>query len=164
MIKPVKVLLLSTLLCGCGFQLQGTDISELEFVSLSGPVIGEVRRSLVNSLEDYGVKVAPTRPGIIDIKFIDFRTSRRRISTSARIDAAQYELQLDVDVEFTLDGNPIGSYVSFSVDRIYSVDSVNLSGSYEEQEILMSEMGDEVVAKIIRRLETWLDGRRTSEV
>ena len=86
------------------------------------------------------------------------------ISTSARIDAAQYELQLDVDVEFTLDGNPIGSYVAFSVDRIYSVDSVNLSGSYEEQDILMSEMGDEVVTKIIRRLETWLDGGRTSEV
>ena len=136
------------------------DISELESVSLSGPVGGEVRRVLTQSLKDNGLKIVAAGSDVVDIRLIDVRTSRRPISTSARIDAAQYELRLELDVSLTLDSQSIASGISFSADRIYSVDSLNLSGSYEEQQNLMSEISYEVADMTIHRLEVWLDGRR----
>ena len=157
--KSLQILLLATLLTSCGFQLRGMDISSLESLSLSGPVSGDMRRALEQSLEDYRVTTVAAAPGVVDIRLIDARSSRRPVATSARIDAAQYELRLELDVSFALDGRSIGSDISLSAGRIYSVDSLNLSGSYEEQQILMSEIRDEVAGMVIRRVEAWLDNR-----
>ena len=160
LVKSFQAVLLVTLLCSCGFQLRGMDISELESVSISGPVGGELRRALEQSLKDNGLKIVAAGSDVVDIRLIDVRTSRRPISTSARIDAAQYELRLELDVSLTLDSQAIASGISLSADRIYSVDSLNLSGSYEEQQNLMSEISYEVADMTIHRLEVWLDGRR----
>lgn len=157
--KSLQILLLATLLTSCGFQLRGMDISSLESLSLSGPVSGDMRRALEQTLEDYRVATVAAAPGVVDIRLIDTRSSRRPVATSARIDAAQYELRLELDVSFALDGRSIASDISLSAERIYSVDSLNLSGSYEEQQILMSEIRDEVAGMIIRRVEAWLDNR-----
>ena len=157
--KSLQILLLATLLTSCGFQLQGMDISRLESLSLSGPVSGDMRRALEQTLEDYRVATVAAAPGVVDISLIDARSSRRPVATSARIDAAQYELRLELDVSYTLDGRSIASDISLSAERIYSVDSLNLSGSYEEQQILMSEIRDEIAGMIIRRVEAWLDNR-----
>ena len=145
---------------GCGFQLQGTDIKELGSLSLSGPVAEQFRRALLHSFEDYGLKVVSAGPGIIDVKLIDSITSRRPISTSARINTAQYELRLELIIGLTLDNKPVNKDIPLSVGRIYSVDPGNLSGSYEEQQTLISDMEDEVGAMIVRLLETWMDNRR----
>ena len=163
LVKPLKIALLATLLGGCGFQLQGTDVRELESVSLSGSAAGQTRKMLVRSLQNYGVKIVSAGPGIIDINLIDSHPSRRPVSTSARFDTAQYELRLDLIIRVTLDSKPINNDISFHADRIYSVDSFNLSGSFEEQQILMSEMGNEVADMIIRRLESWLYSGRIGE-
>ena len=159
--KSLQVLLLATLLSGCGFQLRHADISALEAISLSGPVSAEIRRALEQSLEDYGITIVAAAPGVVDIRFIDSHSSRRSVATSARIDAAQYELRLELDVSLALEGQPIASDISLSAERIYSVDSLNLSGSYEEQQILMSEIRDEIAGMIIRRVEAWLDKRES---
>jgi len=57
----------------------------------------------------------------------------------------------------TLDGKSIGQPTSLSAERIYSVDSLNLSGSYEEQQILMTEIRRELAGMVDRRIEAWLD-------
>ena len=160
LVKAFQIVLIVALLSSCGFQLRGMDISELESVSVTGPVGGEVRRVLSQSLEDHGVKIVAPGSNVVDIRLIDVRTSRRPVSTSARIDAAQYELRLELDVSLMLDSRSIANGISLSAGRIYSVDSLNLSGSYEEQKILMSEINDEVAVMIIDRLEAWLDNRR----
>ena len=149
--------MLISLTNSCGFQLQVTDIGELRSVSLSGPAAGGVRSALARSLENYGVVVVAADPNILDIRLVEVRTSRRPVSTSARIDAAQYELRLDLDASITQERGSISREITLSAYRIYSVDSLNLSGSFEEQEMLISDINDEVADLILRRIEALLD-------
>lgn len=158
--KPLIVLFVSLLLTGCGFQLRGTDIGALDAISLSGSVPAETRRVLRRSLEDYGVETVAAAPGIVNVQLLDERSSRRPVATSARIDAAQYELRLELDINLVLNGKSLGQPASLSAERIYSVDSLNLSGSYEEQQILLAEIRSELAGMIIRRVEAVAQSER----
>ena len=62
---------------------------------------------------------------------------------------------LEVDVVLILDGKPVLADFSLAAQRIYSLDSLNLSGSYEEEQLLMSEIREEIVNLIVFRLEAW---------
>ncbi len=157
MVKPLLLTSLILLIAGCGFQLRGTDISGLDAISLSGPAAQGIRAELETALESSGVVRVPAAPGVLDVRLLDVRSSRRPVATSARMDAAQYELRIEVDMSLVLDGQPVAADVSLAAQRLYSVDSLNLSGSYEEQQILMSEIRAELAGLIIYRVEAWLE-------
>lgn len=141
---------------GCGFQLRTTDISALEAISLTGSISAESRRALRQAFRQHGLATVPAAPEVVSVRLLDERSVRRPISTSARIDAAQYELRLEFDLELSLDGKAIAPGMTLVAERVYSVDSLNLSGSYEEQQTLMQEIRDELAVMIIRRIEAWL--------
>jgi outer membrane lipopolysaccharide assembly protein LptE/RlpB len=144
------------LLAGCGFQLRGSDLSAIETINLTGPISTETRRAFVTELESYGVEAVASTPGVVSVRVNDERSSRRPVSTSANIDAAQYELRLEIDVSISLDGNLISPDTALAAERIYSVDSLNLSGSYEEQQILLHEIRRELASQVVSRVEAWL--------
>ena len=101
MVKSLLLTSLILLIAGCGFQLRGTDISGLDAISLSGPAAQGIRAELETALESYGVVTVPAAPGVLDVRLLDVRSSRRPVATSARMDAAQYELRLEVDRKST---------------------------------------------------------------
>ena len=153
--KFLPTILLIVVIGGCGFQLRSADISGLGAISLSGQAAGGLRRELEAFLEANDVKSVAPGPNIVDVRLLDVRSSRRPVATSVRMDAAQYELRLEVDVVLILDGKPVVADFSLAAQRIYSLDSLNLSGSYEEEQLLMSEIREEIVNLIVFRLEAW---------
>ena len=54
-------------------------------------------------------------------------------------------------------GNPCaraGSVAAISAERIYSVDSFNLAGSYEEQMMLIDDIRADLTRQILQRIES----------
>ena len=158
--RPPKVLILVSLtlslvlLSSCGFQLRGLDVSLLESVSVSSPPeIAATRRALQKELAVHDVAIVPRAPGVVHLAINDERSIRRPVSTTASIDAAQYELRLEADISASKDDAVLIPTATLVSERIYSVDSLNLSGSHEEQTILLSEMRTELAQHMIRRLE-----------
>ncbi len=150
------ILLVCTgLIAGCGFQLRGT-VAPLDIGSVkvsSSPEFAPVRSAFVNGLSAQNVVVvsgAASSDMLIEI--LDVRNYRRPVSTTQAVDAAEYELRQEVDITISTSGDDVTEATLVS-ERIYSVDSLNLSGSYEEQRMLQREMHDELARMMMRRLE-----------
>ena len=153
--KPIAVLLATLLLAvsGCGFQLRDTGMSSVQSLRLvSSAGLGSTRSTIEERLSIAGVSVGESGPVVT---LLDERSSRRPVSTSSAVDAAQYEIRLEVDVQIERDGDQ-GSPTTLLAERIYSVDAVNLMGSYEEQSLLMTEMREDIARQLMRLLEATL--------
>lgn len=57
-----------------------------------------------------------------------------------------------MDIAILRDGQPLTTDMTVFAERIYSLDSVNLSGSYEEQQLLMDGIRADLVSQVIRRI------------
>ena len=68
-------------------------------------------------------------------------------------DAAEYELRLELDVSISRGANFLLENATLVSQRVYAVDSNNLSSSYEEQALLLSEMRVNLAEQLIRRID-----------
>lgn len=72
------------------------------------------------------------------------------INSSAR--AAQYELELSLDVKFSLSKNELIPLERFTVSRDFLENVQNINGSQEEIDLILHEMRVELASVVIRRL------------
>jgi len=153
--KCHRILLAVTLilLAGCGFQLRGTDLSELGDLNLSG-VYGETRKAYIEHFATRGLTITSTPTDGITVRFEDQRSQRRPVATSANIDVAQYELRLELDFSVHRGSESIVPLSTVWAERVYSVDSFNLAGSYEEQMMLIDDIRAELTRQILQRIES----------
>jgi len=150
-----RILLAGTLilLAGCGFQLRGTDLSALGDLNLSG-VYGETRKAYIEHFATRGLTITSTPTDGITVRFEDQRSQRRPVATSATIDAAQYELRLELDFSVHRGSESVVPLSTIWAERVYSVDSFNLAGSYEEQMMLIDDIRAELTRQILQRIES----------
>ena len=147
--------MLATLLgvAGCGFQLRGTESGRLESLNIMGAAAAPLTsRSFRQALEDRGVQIVPAGAGVISVQLLDERSHRRSIATTDVFDAAEYELRLELDVSISRGDNFLLENATLLSQRVYAVDSNNLSASYEEQALLLSEMRVDLSEQLIRRI------------
>lgn len=151
--KWILVLVIPALLAGCGFQLRSEDITAVDELAIAGAGAAPATfRSLTTLLESRGVQTSSESMDAFNVRLLDERTIRRAVATTSIIDTADYELRLEVDLAMSRGDDQLISD-TLAVQRIYSVDAVNLSGSTEEQRLLLGEMHDEMAHRIIRRIE-----------
>ena len=147
--------MLATLLgvAGCGFQLRGIEAGGLESLNIVGASAAPLTsKSLRQALEDRDVQIVPAGAGVISVHILDERSHRRSIATTNVYDAAEYELRLELDVSISRDENFLLEDATLVAQRVYAVDSGNLSGSYEEQALLLSDMRVNLAEQLIRRV------------
>jgi LPS-assembly lipoprotein len=141
-------------IAGCGFQLRGIDISALESINLVTPgATGETRRVFSRALSDAGVELVPASPDIVTVIVFDERSVRRPVSTSAVMDVAEYELRIEVDISVNRGEKALLPEAFLVAERVYAIDSRNLSGSYEEQTMLLEEIRRDLARQMIRIVE-----------
>ena len=147
--------MLATLLgvAGCGFQLRGLEADGLESLNIVGASAAPLTsKSLRQALEDRDVQIVPAGAGVISVHILDERSHRRSIATTNVYNAAEYELRLELDVSISRDENFLLEDATLVAQRVYAVDSGNLSGSYEEQALLLSDMRVNLAEQLIRRV------------
>jgi outer membrane lipopolysaccharide assembly protein LptE/RlpB len=153
--RVVRYVVLATLLgvAGCGFQLRGTETGRLESLNIIGAGAAPLlSRSFRQALEDRDVQIVPTGAGVISVHMLDERTHRRSFATTDVYSAAEYELRLELDVSISRGENFLLEDAMLVSQRVYAVDSNNLSASYEEQSLLLSEMSVNLAEQLIRRI------------
>ena len=155
MMSRVGLLLLTlALLSGCGFQLRGTDRSDLPAIQLLGAAQAPATYRVVrDELELLGVSLTPSADNALSVEITDERSLRRSVATTNVIDAAEFELRLELDVSILQDAGSMPVENTLIVERVYAVDSANLAGSFEEQALLMQEMRAELARNLLRQIE-----------
>lgn len=153
-IKTFALTVFLVFLAGCGFQLRGTDVGALGSVSIVGAdARSDIGRMLADELEFYDVSVNDSdREHTVVVVLEDRTSSRRRIATSSSIDAAEYRLALEILVTVQRGESVLVAPVNLIAERHYDVDDANLSGSVEEQNIMMQEIRRELATQIIHML------------
>ena len=156
MMRTLTAILLSALLVGCGFQLRGQV--ELAPVMSAPWVTGQDSTLVVdlrNALRQSGVqpvKDSSSATAIIDLARVDY--SRSVISVDSQGTATGYTLKYEVLYRVVdrlgrvlVENTPL----SFSRDLQYR--STELLQKKQEEEALKGSMRQEIVRRIIRRLD-----------
>ena len=80
--------------------------------------------------------------------------STRPITINSRARAAQYEMRLSIEITLRVNETFLIASEALFVDRIYFEDIENITGNQEEIRIITSEMRQNLVAQVMRRLES----------
>ena len=80
--------------------------------------------------------------------------STRPITINSRARAAQYEMRLSIEISLRANETFLIESEALFVDRIYFEDIENITGNQEEIRIITSEMRQNLVSQVMRRLES----------
>ena len=80
--------------------------------------------------------------------------STRPITINSRARAAQYEMRLSIEISLRANETFLIESEALFVDRIYFEDIENIIGNQEEIRIITSEMRQNLVSQVMRRLES----------
>ena len=161
LIRLTLPILLAVLLSSCGFSLRGTEVLSSQFQQLRLNLLqpnSEFGRLLSRSLSNAGVEIELVNTLDADENSLlllvsNEQVNRRAITINPRARAAQYELQLSVNITLGRGEELLIAPEQLIVEDIYFEDIENISGTQEEVEIITTEMRRELVNQLMRRLE-----------
>ena len=154
--RLIQYVLIAALLAiaGCGFQLRGAGSGDIQSLGIVGANAAPLTsRSFRQALANRDIQVVPADTSVLTVHLLDERSIRRSVATTDIFDAAEYELRLELDISITRGEEVLLADATLVSQRVYAVDSGNLSASYEEQSLLLSEMRENLAEQLIRRIE-----------
>lgn len=150
------VLGMSLLIAGCGFQLRGTgvdnvDLSQLYLTTMRPDSV--IYREIRQNLEADGVTVTESAP--YHLQLLDERTERTAVSYTGRATAAEMEVRSSVTFIITdSQGRPLVGPETLSTQRVYVNDRNNVVGTNEEEALLQREMQRDLTRQLLFRLSS----------
>ena len=152
--KPLLSMVGLLLLTGCGFQLRSWDLaSAYRIAHIESDVDSSIERDLRGAFESAGLAVVEEGEAdlVLAIEREDFEQRSGMYTGDGRV--AGYQLRLRVAYQAN---NAIGkSLVSSRTlleERSFPLNRANVLGSDAEKRLLMQEMRDDIVERIVRTL------------
>ena len=152
--KPLLSMVALLLLTGCGFQLRSWDLaSGYRIAHIESDVDSSIERDLRGAFESAGLVVVEEGEAdlYLTIEREDFEQRSGMYTGDGRV--AGYQLRLRVAYQAN---NAIGkSLVSSRTlleERSFPLNRANVLGSDAEKRLLMQEMRDDIVERIVRTL------------
>lgn len=158
LLRWILLLLLPSLLSGCGFALRGSNTVSSSYdelvLDLEQPN-SDFARLLQRSLDVANVETSTSANGSNQVVLsVGSETVANRIVTvNPRARASQYELRLSVDIAINQADEILLAPETLMVERIIFEDIANLAGSRGEVQLILSEMRRDLVDQLMRRLE-----------
>ncbi|PWB34392.1 hypothetical protein DCO48_06745 [Pseudomonas sp. SDI] len=152
--RNLLVMGLAVLLSACGFHLRGTDTNALTVKDMNlsardayGPTVTQLRNVMKNS----GVNVSASAP--YELVLTSESETQRAASYAGAGRSVDYELS--TVLSYTIQGRNNAPLLSdkLEVQKIYSYDGNNITGSGQEAAQIRSEMRRELVQKMMSRLQ-----------
>ena len=151
-------------LTSCGYSLRTNQIIEgnldtihLTFSQPNSEFSRILRRNLeladvkvINSIESQQAHSNLTH----ELSIGGEEISTRPITINSRARAAQYEMRLSIEITLRVNKTFLIESEALFVDRIYFEDIENITGNQEEIRIITSEMRQNLVSQVMRRLES----------
>ena len=166
-IRNFSILVILFALYSCGYslrdnQLLETNIESIE-LNLSQPN-SEFSRILRRNLELAGVNTIASNvsqeitPNIEHELIISSEEiSTRPVTINSRARAAQYEMRLSLEIALKNSERVLVEPETIFVDRIYFEDIQNITGNQEEIRLIISEMRQDLLLQVMRRIESALN-------
>lgn len=154
--RLISLTLFSTLLMSCGFTLRGSGVASLspESVYIQSPQnntpLTLALESALQSAQMEIVQSATTAHYILSVGPELFNSTAATVNGRAR--AAQYTLQLSVEIALENQEGTLLAPERLIVERSYFEDTANIAGSTQEAEILRAEMRQDMVNQMMNRL------------
>ena len=166
-IRNFSIFVILFALYSCGYslrdnQLLETNIKSIE-LNLSQPN-SEFSRILRRNLELAGVNtiasnVSQETTSNIEHELIisSEEISTRPVTINSRARAAQYEMRLSLEIALKNSERVLVEPETIFVDRIYFEDIQNITGNQEEIRLIISEMRQDLLLQVMRRIESALN-------
>ena len=166
-IRNFSIFVILFTLYSCGYslrdnQLLETNIKSIE-LNLSQPN-SEFSRILRRNLELAGVNtiasnVSQETTSNIEHELIisSEEISTRPVTINSRARAAQYEMRLSLEIALKNSERVLVEPETIFVDRIYFEDIQNITGNQEEIRLIISEMRQDLLLQVMRRIESALN-------
>lgn len=156
--RGLGILVILSLLAGCGFQMRGSYQvpAQLAEVSLQAPQRSELATRLTREFARHNISVVERDETITHVEILNDHLDRRVLSLLISGQVAEYELIYTVPVRVhTQDGRVEAHEVQ--VFRDYQEDPNFALAKTRELELLVSEMRDDAVYRIMMLLTrlTW---------
>lgn len=152
--RNLLVMGLAVLLSACGFQLRGTDVSDLSLKELdlsARNTYGDIVTQLRQVLKASGVNVHTGAP--YKLILTNEQETQRAASYAGAGRSVEYELNTTLSYEIKGLDNLSLLADKLEVQKVYVHDSNNLTGSDQEAGQIRDEMRRELVQRMMLRLQ-----------
>ena len=152
-LRITLLLLMSLFVSGCGFQLRGTlPLEQYQTIYLQADSHAELAVRLRDQLRRNDVTLLPqSDPKHPIIQLANDRLQRRTLSLFPNGQVAEYELIYTVSYQVTLPGKE-PEYFEIELFRDYQDDPNAALAKARELDLMLSELRQQAVARIIRQL------------
>ena len=162
--KSHVFLILLTILNSCGYSLRDNQflVANLGSIHLQlAQPNSEFSRILRRDLEAIGIHTLvsdlsqePNKETEHELIIGNEEISNRPVTINSRARAAQYEMRLSVEVALKKNQAFLFEPEALFVDRVFFEDIQNITGNQEEIRIISSEMRQDLVSQVLRRIES----------
>ena len=162
--KSYVFLILLIILNSCGYSLRGNQflLANLGSIQLQlAQPNSEFSRILRRDLEATGIHTLVSDLSQESDKETEHELiigneeiSNRPVTINSRARAAQYEMRLSVEVALKKNQAFLFEPEALFVDRVFFEDIQNITGNQEEIRIISSEMRQDLVSQVLRRIES----------
>ena len=162
--KSYAFLTFVIILSSCGYSLRDNQflVANLDSIQLQvAQPSSEFSRMLRRDLELSGVQTVlsdlsqePNAQTEHELIVGNEEISNRPVTINSRARAAQYEMRLSIEVALKKNQTFLFEPEALFVDRIFFEDIQNITGNQEEIRIISSEMRQDLVSQVIRRIES----------
>lgn len=153
-LPAIAALGLSLAIAGCGFQLRGTAVNEINLRQLhvvSQDSHSELAEQLRERLRNDGVQLGSAAPW--HLQLIEERWNSRTLARANRNSTTERELELVVRYALSnTQGDVLLGPDQLSVQRILLVDGNNFTAVDEEEQMLRREMRNDLLQQLNLRL------------
>jgi LPS-assembly lipoprotein len=157
MYKIILVILLSSMLTGCGFHMagKGTYSNELSKTQIQGPASSrELLLLLEKRLRSNQINVVEDEAATAIIRILDEVRDKTTLSVDAQGKAREYELLLKVTYEVKKpDNTTLLPQETIDINRDFVFNKSDLLGTNEEEKDLYNEMRNDAAKLIVYRLQ-----------
>ncbi len=152
--KPLLSMVALLLLTGCGFQLRSWDLaSGYRIAHIESDVDSSIERDLRGAFESAGLVVVEEGEAdlYLTIEREDFEQRSGMYTGDGRV--AGYQLRLRVAYQANnASGKNLVSSRTLMEERSFPLNRANVVGSEAEKRLLVQEMRDDIVERIVRTL------------
>ncbi len=154
----ISLILLCGLLSACGFSLRGTESlalnPEIEQLSIkdegNNSALGQL---LTQRLQVYGLDLLEPGKASLRLTLGAEQVKERVVSINRNARAGEFEMTLITSIELSKDADVLISREVLALEEIYEADPANLAAKANEAELIKTEMRQELVEQILRRLQ-----------
>ena len=149
--KIIAMILISTLLNACGFQLRGSFESNFESIYIAGGT-KDFTKILKKRVKQAGIKIKPLSEAERSVEIITNSFTKNILSLGGDGKVREYEISYKVSYRFKSQKGEWSKPIDLEVMREYAYDDDDLLAKGAEEATLIKGMKDQIIRTMVSQI------------